>query len=126
MNNIYIKLEKKQSFNEDYFYNKCNKEKMIYAAIRDNTKWAEIRVDADTLGAETYDKINEYISENKVDIFENVKHMISSFLDYGSERIIDKCYSVGAFTWANVRKEMAPVIVAAIVEILNDIVANKI
>lgn len=126
MSDRYIKIKKNDSFYDDDFYNKCEKENVPYAVIQDITRWAEIRVDADTLGFEIYEKIDDYIKENNIDIFENVKHMISSYLDYGSEKIIDRCYSVGVFSRARVRKEMAPVIVNAIIDILMDIVNNKI
>nr|UVN03555.1 MAG: hypothetical protein [Bacteriophage sp.] len=126
MSDKYIKTKKNDLFYNDAFHKKCKKEKVVYAVIEDSTKWAEIRVDADTLGSEVYEKMDDYIKENNIDIFENVKHMISSYLDYGSEDMIHKCYSVGVFTWARVRKEMAPAIVVAVYDILMDIANNKI
>lgn len=122
----YIKIKRNEYIASEIHYKKCKELKVPYAEIQEANKWAYIRVDFDTLGAETYNKLNNYIEENSIEVLDNIHHMIASFLDYNSADDMDDCYCVSSFSWMKVRKEVAPVIVEAIFDTLMDIVKNKL
>lgn len=122
----YIKVKRNEYIINGDYYKKCEELKIPYAAIQDLTKWSYVRVDFYTLGQETYDKLNNYINENSIEVLDNIHHMIASYLNYNSEDEIDQLYCVSSFSWMKVRKEMAPVIVEAIFDTLMDIVKTKL
>lgn len=122
----YIRIKRNEYIINGSHYKKCEELKIPYAAIQELTKWSYVRVDFYTLGPETYDKLNNYINENSIEVLDNIHHMIASYLNYNSEDEIDKLYCVSSFSWMKVRKEMAPAIVEAIFDTLMDIVKTKL
>lgn len=122
----YIKVKRNESIVNERYYDICREFKIPYAAIQDLNKWAYIRIDYDTVGPELYEKLDAYIKENNIEVIENIHHMIASYLNYNSADDIDQCYCISCFSYAKVRKEVAPVIVNSIFDTLMDIVKNKL
>lgn len=122
----YIKVKRNEYIVNKNHYEKCKELKVPYAAIQDANKWAYIRVDYNTLGYEMYEKLDNYIKENSIEVLDNIHHMIASFLNYNSEDELDQYYCISCFSYAKVRKEVAPVIVEAIFDTLMDIIKTKL
>lgn len=122
----YIRIKRNESIVDEKYYDVCREFKIPYAAIQDLNKWAYIRIDYDTVGPELYEKLDNYLKENDIEVLNNIHHMIASYLDYNSADDMDSFYCVAAFSSMKVRKEVAPVIVEAIFDTLMDIVKNKL
>ena len=122
----YIKIKRNEYIVNERYYEICKEFKIPYAAIQEINKWAYIRIDYDTVGPELYEKLDNYIKENSIEVLDNIHHMISSYLNYNCIEDMDKCYCISCFSYAKVRKEVAPIIVESIVDTLMDIIKNKL
>lgn len=124
--NKFIRVNRNEYIVNGDHREKCERMKMPYAAIQELNKFAYIRIDMDTLGTEIYDKVRDYINDNSIEVLDGLHNMVCSYLDYKNNDESDLCFTIGAFSWMKVRREIAPVIVTAIVDTLMDIVKNKI
>lgn len=124
--NKYKTISESTPLRYNSYYEECKKLRKPYAVIspRQRSKFADIVIDMDTLGYEVYENLNKYIGENRIEAFDNIHHMISSYANYNNED--DLYYCISCFSHATVRKEVAPVIVEAIYDALMDIVKNKL
>lgn len=122
----YIKIRRNENIVNERYYEICKNFKIPYAAIQDLNKWAYITIDYDTVGPELYEKLDNYIKENNIEVIENIHNMIASYLNYNSADDMDQYYCISCFSYAKVRKEVAPVIVEAIFDTLMDIIKTKL